>query len=120
MSQIFHHQMFELNRSAIVVRPKGPFLEWLHSVDPNSSEFTLQDMCQEPTVYLIRECESEEDSLACLEEIVSAVFEDQLEGWWRDRSAWPANRTLDLFHAWFNCQFHSLVLDAYDTPPEEY
>jgi hypothetical protein len=28
--------MDTLNRSAIVVRPKQPFLDWLHAVDPSS------------------------------------------------------------------------------------
>ena len=62
-------QMRELNRSAIVVRPKQPFLEWLHSVDPTSSELTLQDLGQEPDVYLVPEFESEEDLADCLREM---------------------------------------------------
>jgi len=56
--------MGEVNRSAMVVRPKQPFLEWRRSVDPTSSELTLQELAQEPDVYLIPECESEED-FAC-------------------------------------------------------
>ena len=42
----------ELNRSAIAVTPRQPFLDWLHSADPTSSELTLNDLSQEPTIYL--------------------------------------------------------------------
>src|ERR1043166_9849702 len=61
--------MRELNRSAIVVTPKRPFLEWIHSVDPTSSHLTLHDFAQEPTNYLVSECESEEDFDDCLREL---------------------------------------------------
>ena len=112
--------MRELNRSAIVVTPKRPFLEWLHSVDPTSSHLTLHDLAQEPTIYLVSECESEEDFDDCLRELFPRIFEDQLEGWWTDQSVWPPDRTLDTFQAWFDCQLHLLVLDLSEAPLMEY
>jgi hypothetical protein len=39
--------MDTLNRSAIVVKPKQRFLDWLHTVDPTSHEVTLLDVCRE-------------------------------------------------------------------------
>ena len=36
--------MLGLNRSAIVLRPKPPFLEWLHAADPTSVTLTLADL----------------------------------------------------------------------------
>jgi len=50
-----------LNRSAIVVKPRQPFLDWLHSADPTSHRLTLRDLTREPTIYLIPECDTEED-----------------------------------------------------------
>jgi hypothetical protein len=45
--------MLALNRSAIVVRPKPPFLAWLHATDPTSVTVTLvalgRDGEREPT-----------------------------------------------------------------------
>src|SRR2546425_2139036 len=72
--------MNELNRSAIVVTPKQPFLDWLHSVDPTGSELTMQDLGLEPQVYLIRECETEEDFAACLQKVFPVIFADQVQG----------------------------------------
>ena len=53
--------MLALNRSAIVVRPKSPFLDWLHGADPTSVTFTLADLSREPTIYLVPECGDAED-----------------------------------------------------------
>src|SRR5258708_20807086 len=33
-----------LNRSALVVKPKQPFLDWLHAADSTSSDLTLQEL----------------------------------------------------------------------------
>jgi hypothetical protein len=43
--------MLMLNRSAIVVKPKEPFLDWLHAADPSSRDLTLLDLVREPTLY---------------------------------------------------------------------
>ena len=58
--------MLALNRSAIVVRPKPPFLEWLHAADPTSVTLTLADLGREPTIYLVSECDDPKDEQACL------------------------------------------------------
>jgi len=50
-----------LNRSAIVVKPRQPFLDWLHTADPTSRNLSLRESVQEPTIYLIPECDREED-----------------------------------------------------------
>ena len=57
--------MREVNRSAIVLTPKQPFLDWRHSVDPTSSDLTLTDLGQGPTLYLLRAGCSPEGA-ACL------------------------------------------------------
>jgi hypothetical protein len=44
--------MVTLNKSAIIVKPKQPFLDWLHATDPTSRELTLLDLAREPTIYL--------------------------------------------------------------------
>jgi hypothetical protein len=57
-----------LNRSAIVVKPRQPFLDWLHTADPTSHRLTLRDLALEPTIYLIPECDTEEDVREVLED----------------------------------------------------
>ena len=53
--------MMTINRTAIVVKPDQSFLDWLHRADPTSNELSLEDLQREPTVYLLPECEAEEE-----------------------------------------------------------
>jgi len=108
--------MLALNRSAIVVRPQSPLLDWLHTVDPTSASITLVNLTQEPTIYLVTECDDSADEETCLQAVYSTIFEDQLDGWWRDRTMWPTPRSLAVFRRWFDCQFHSMLLDLTDEP----
>ena len=42
-----------------------------------------------------------------------------LEGWLRDESMWPRNRTFQMFEEWFEIQMCSLVQDLYCGEPLE-
>ena len=72
--------MEAINRSAIVVKPAQPFLDWLHRVDPTSAQLTLDDLSLEPTIYLLPECEGKEEAIECLREVCTEIFEEQLDG----------------------------------------
>jgi hypothetical protein len=63
-----------------VVRPRAPFLDWLHGVDPSSASLTLVNLTREPTIYLVDECDDPDDEQAGLPAVYSAIFEDQLQG----------------------------------------
>ena len=108
--------MLALNRSAIIVRPKLPFLEWLHAADPTSATLTLADLALEPTIYLVPECADGEQERAALQTVFPTIFESQRDGWWRDRATWPSSRSFGTFSQWFDCPFHSTLLDLTDEP----
>jgi hypothetical protein len=105
-----------LNRSAIVVKPKQPFLDWLHAADPTSAELTLFNLTQEPTIYLIPECDTDEDVDEALGDLCEKIFEEQLAGWYTDASVWPRDRGFDTFRRWFDYQHHSMLIDLCDEP----
>ncbi len=75
--------MDTLNRSAIVVKPKQRFLDWLHTADPTSHGITFLDVGREPTIYLIPECDTDEDLADVLRELCEVILEEQLAGWYR-------------------------------------
>ena len=108
--------MITINRTAIVVMPGKPFLDWLHRTDPTSGGLSLEDLRREPTVYLLPESENEEEVRECLKEGCGQIFEEQLDGWYRVPSAWPSQRDLDTFDRWFDWSLHSVVIDLCDGP----
>lgn len=108
--------MFEVNRSAIVVIPKQPLLDWLNLVDPGDFELTLADIQREPAVYLIPEVESDEDLHRYLKRIAKGIFEQQLDDWITDDTLWPADRRFEVFTHWFAVSYHSMVYDCSKKP----
>jgi hypothetical protein len=99
--------MLVLNRSAIVVKPKEPFLDWLHAVDPSSRDLAFLELVREPSICLIPECDTDDDVADVLHELCEEIFGEQLAGWYADISTWPRNRSFDVFCHWFDNQHHS-------------
>ena len=108
--------MATLNRSAVVVEPKQPFLDWLHMVDPTSQSLTLPDLVQEPTIYLIPECDTRSDVDQALRELCEEIFTEQLAGWFNDEKTWPQDRGFGVFCHWFDFRHHSMLVDLCDDP----
>lgn len=105
-----------LNRSAIVVTPKQPFLDWLHTTDAMSAELTLLELIWDATIYLVPECDTDEDVVEVLRDLCEEIFKEQLAGWYRDESVWPQDRSFDEFRRWFDYQHHSMMIDFCDEP----
>jgi hypothetical protein len=108
--------MVSLNRTAVVVTAKQPFLVWLHSIDPTSRHLTLADLNQEPSVYLLPDSDTDEKAARCVDKLCAQIFAHELDGWFRVPSAWPKDLTFRVFNRWFECRYHSMVLDLADAP----
>lgn len=108
--------MDTLNRSAIVVKPKQPFLGWLHAADPSSRKLTMLDLVREPTIYLLPECDTDEDVAEVLRELCEEIFEEQPAGWYTDTATWPRDQSLEAFRRWFDYQHHWMLVDLCDEP----
>jgi hypothetical protein len=105
-----------VSRSALVVTPKQPFLDWLHRIDPSSYDLTLRELTLEPTIYLIPERDTPEDTDQVVHELCEEIFEEQLAGWFNDSTTWPSDRGFDAFCRWFGYQHHSMLIDLCDDP----
>jgi hypothetical protein len=103
-----------INRSALIVKPAQPFLDWLHQVDPTSARLTLEDLQREPTIYLLPECDSQDQAIEYQGMSVSNIFEEHLDGWYRVPAVWPKQRDLPTFQRWFEFSFHSMIVDLCD------
>ena len=106
-----------LNRSAITVRAKQPFLDWLRQLpDPLESNTTLENINDDSTVYLLPELVMVSDKPVLLMQSYDLIFEMELESWWEDENDWPPDRTLEMFNKWFDLEFHSVIEDLVDGP----
>jgi hypothetical protein len=100
-----------INRSAVVVIPAQPFWEWLHQTDSTSAHLSLNDLRQEPTIYLLPEYDTEEEARQYLQRRCKEILEEQLDGWHRVPAAWPSDRSFKNFKRWFEYHFHSELVD---------
>jgi len=83
-----------LNRGVLIVRPKQPYLDWAAGLDDSG---LLPDPSDEKTIYLIPSFESDEQAWKIVERVYSEVFENELNGWHTDETAWPQNRDFKMF-----------------------
>ena len=98
----------------IIIKPAQPFLDWLHQVDPTSAHLTLEDLQREPTIYLVPECDTEDQAVEYLGESAGTIFEEHLDGWYPVPAVWPTKRDLATFQRWFEFSFHSMIVDLCD------
>ncbi len=107
-----------INRSALIVRAKQPFLDWLKSLpDDTNDDLTLDQLNDEPQVCLLADLGETNDSGGpMIRAFSSIVFELELEGWWTEESDWPQDRSYEVFCQWFDVSLHSMVHDLVDEP----
>ncbi len=102
-----------INRSAVIVRVKQPFIDWANSLDDGPS---ANLRTHESTLMLVDEMEDPAEWPHAEKGLWERIFEYQLSGWHRDPKDWPHPRTLSMFHEWFDIELHLGVYDASDDP----
>ncbi len=77
-----------LNRAALILRYKQPFVDWINAADPSptSRTLTLAEVNQEHTVYLV-EVEYEDELTEWLTLHHEELFEEELTGWYHGPGA---------------------------------
>jgi hypothetical protein len=109
-------RMDTISRSAVIVTPAKPFLDWLHRVDSTSAELSLEDLKRDVTIYLVPGYDTEEEAHRFLKKYCGEIFEEQLDGWFRVTSAWPLDWSFATFVRWFEYSFHSVIVELCDAP----
>src|SRR5438874_9593028 len=109
-----------LNRAALILRYKQPFVDWINAADPVSTShaLTLAEVNQEHTVYLV-EVEDEDELAEWLARNHQELFEEELNGWYTDPALWPRDRSLETVRKWCSFEFHTVVVDAGESPLED-
>ncbi len=106
-----------INRIAILVYPKKPFIDWLKYVDPEVPLF--DDIDDSKTVYLLPE-EASENYQKYVKKICTKIFENQLLAWFTNPTVWPHDRSWKVFQDWFHVEMHSIIYDTVGQEIEKY
>ena len=77
---------------------------------------TLTDLGDDPSIYLLPECDVEYELEECFKEVCGEIFEDQLDGWYRAQDRWPEDRSLEIFQLWFDYRLHLILVDLAEEP----
>jgi hypothetical protein len=104
--------MDAINRAVAIIKPKQPYLDWANSLPDPSENLTLEELRTDCTALLIPEFAHKDDEEAFLKEIYAAIFEMELDAWYRDDTLWPRKRDYQTFRDWFDVEIHSTVIDV--------
>jgi hypothetical protein len=109
-----------LNRAALILRCRQPFVDWINAVDPSpaSHTLTLEEVNEEHTVYLV-EVEDSGELERWLARNHAEVFEIELNGWYTDPALWPRDRSLAKLREWCSLELHTVVVDTGASPLED-
>lgn len=100
-----------VNRSALLVRPKDPYVHWANSFDDAETILSLDEHREGCTVYLVQEVMDERGLGRILKRHYENIFEYELAAWMADESTWPSRRDYKTFVEWFDVECHSVVCD---------
>jgi hypothetical protein len=98
-----------VKRSAMVVKAKKPFHDWLLSIDPTDKP---EEMLKEGDVYLLPDYDELKKLENWLKKNFNEIFEDQLNNWYIAEEMWPQNRTFKMFNEWFDYSLHTMIWDT--------
>lgn len=100
-----------VNRTAVIIKPKQPFVDWLNSIPGGSSENTIENISRENTTFLIPEFFGPVESMEYLKKYYNLIFEFEFFGWYTDEELWPQKRDWKMFQQWFDVEINSEVFD---------
>ena len=107
-----------INRAAILLKGKQPFVEWINSVNPDSEKIDIDTVNADNIVYLVDE-ETGEDPEGWVAQNFEHLMKNELFGWYVDEKVWPKELDIVLFDKWFDVECHSMIVDTVPGDIEE-
>lgn len=110
-----------VNRSAVIVKPRQPYLKWTRQTDAEGlAESVFETFDEDPSVYLLPGYEDPVSQQRVLERFLPLLFEGLLKDWSLEEATWPKDRTFERFCEWFEVQMSSVVDDLHVAEPLRY
>ena len=96
-----------LNRSAITITAKQPFIDWANALAPDLP--LILGVLGGSKTYLTNP--DFDDAEKHLKKYYKEIFENELEGIWLDENDWPKKRDYKTFCEWFQVEISDCVVD---------
>ncbi|QTE21543.1 hypothetical protein [Polaribacter cellanae] len=98
-----------INRSAIIVKPKQPFIDWHNNLYPDSKMDEI-----DIDIYLVND--AIEDLEKFLKKKFDKIFTMVLEDWHTNKKEWPQRRNYKMFNQWFRVEVSETIYDLEKEP----
>ena len=100
-----------INRTAIIVKPLQPFIDWHNNLYPDSTIDALN--VYDVNTYLINE---DIDLDRWLKKKFDKLFKIELENWHTNKKEWPQKRNYKMFKQWFQIEISTMIYDLEKQP----
>lgn len=97
-----------LNRSALTLGYKKPFIDWHDNLMPGMP-YKENITGESTTTYLIPDFKG--NANVVIKKYYKEIFETELFQIWNDEKDWPSQITIKLFHEWFSVEISGWVYD---------
>jgi hypothetical protein len=99
-----------INRYAVILKPKKPFLDWVSSLDPDGDN----EGCNETNIYLVDDMI--DDFEVWQRKKFDKFFSEILFGWSMNKKDWPQRRSYKMFKEWFDIDVSTAIYDLEQSP----
>jgi hypothetical protein len=100
-----------VNRSAIILKPLKPFLDWLATLNP---DMDFEEDIKETNIYLIDG--TIDDPEKWLKKKFDKFFMMELNDWHTNKKEWPQKRNYKMFNLWFRVETSQMIYDLEKKP----
>ena len=73
--------MQRINRTAAIIKPNQPFVDWLNSLPDDGHVYTLKELSADNLTFLIPEADSRKGAIDYIRKRYDLIFEWELWGW---------------------------------------
>jgi hypothetical protein len=102
-----------INRSAIILKPQQPFIDWYFNLNPED-ELSFEDDIKKTNIYLV------DDRIDDIEKWLIKKFDKffmmELDEWCSVKKNWPQKRNYKMFKQWFQVDVSAMIYDLEKKP----
>ncbi len=102
-----------INRSAIILKPQQPFVDWYFNLNPED-ELDFEEDIKETNIYLVDD--KIDDVEKWLRKKFDKFFMMELDEWCANKKDWPQKRNYKMFKLWFRIEISEMIYDLEKNP----